>query len=514
MSDFEASHTVRLHEPQVEQTEVHFSWSVTPETELYERCEFTLSFPAGVELRRLPRSLWWRAALMCLHPHWAMLRPCRVVLPVDLGAGEREFWRRLIENLAAQREAYGAAPLAGPSIEIADGGPPAEPRLIPGLAGERAAVSFSGGKDSLALTALLAELTVRPLLVISTSPVPWAIDHSGWAREELQRQIVKRLPVELMEVRSDFRTCWENNFSHRDGCRFSVHEMSDLPLFQTATMVAAATSGIGRMFMASEADIQYNGARGAGVVLHPEFASCAVTQSALDALLRRFGMRQGSLNYPLHMPQVQALLLRRYPGLCDIQLSCWQAPDGTWACSSCAKCFQIALVALAEGFDPRLLGIDGVSVLCAFGDWPLDAPTKHGQPSLHEFRVARHHIMRCLQQTPSAKVAVLLAGGSAPADPRLGEALAVYARMRAEAMAMDVPAAPGYIGGFLELVPGDLRGRLQAIFDQYFEPAPAAEFGAVLSRSRELADWIAEPLRRPPSAAGATGHERPIRKWS
>ena len=150
--------------------------------------------------------------------------------------------------------------------------------------------------------------------------------------------------------------------------------------------------------MASEADCQYNIARDGHVIQHLEFVGCAVTQAALDALLSRFGMRQGSLTYPLHMPLVQGLLLRRYRALADLQFSCWQAPEGAQACSACGKCFQIALVTLAEGVSPREVGIDPVRVLCAFGDWRLDAPPSHTGPALHEVRSPRHHMVRCLQE--------------------------------------------------------------------------------------------------------------------
>jgi len=496
------SHRVQVHEPQVHGNEARFSWSVTPETELYERCDFTLSFPVEFDLGTVPRSLWWRMAIVCLHPQWAILRPCRVELPISLGAREREFWVRLIDNAAVQLEAYGSAPRPRRSVQLVDEGPPLAPERLR-VDPERAAVAFSGGKDSMVLAALLAELTERPLLVMSSSPVGWVGDHSGAARERLQREIATRLPVELVEVRSDYRTSWDPRFSLRDGCRLQVHELSDLPVFQAATIIAAAVRGVGRAFMASEADIQYNAPGPAGVVLHSEFASCAVSQGALDALMRPFGIRQGSLSYPLHMPQVQALLLHRYPQLIDLQLSCWQAPEGTRSCGGCPKCFQIALVALSEGFDPRRLGIDPVSVLCAYGDWSLASPAQHGQPPLHPTRSARHHVVRCLQQMPTDVVAAALAGDSRrPRDPRLGEAIAVYARLRANALALHVPPAPGYIGGLLELVEPQLRGRLRAIFDEYFEPAAPEEFAEILARSRGLTEWIVEPLECQPDRPG------------
>jgi len=180
--------------------------------------------------------------LICLHTHWALLRPCRVELPVQLGAWEREFWLRLIDNVTVQLEAYGSVRRPGRAVELVGMGPQLEPTRQ-GSAGNRAAVAFSGGKDSLVLAALLAELTERPLLVTTTSPVAWARDHVGVARERARAEMARLMPVDVIEVRSDFRTCWDLGFSARDGCTLGVHELSDLPLYQAATMAAAAASG-------------------------------------------------------------------------------------------------------------------------------------------------------------------------------------------------------------------------------------------------------------------------------
>ncbi len=476
--------------------EVEFRWQVSPRTDLYERTVFRLEFGADVDPRRVPRALWWRVLLLCLHTHWALLRPCRVELPISLGADEREFWLRLIENAAVQIEAYGGATRPGPVAEIIDHGPPLRATAA-ATGGEGSLVAFSGGKDSLVLTGLLAELGQTPLLVTVTSPVPWARDHVGDARDRARAETADRLGVETVEVKSDFRTSWRLGYAARDGCRLGVHELSDLPLYEGVIAAVASARGIGRMFLASEADLQYNGAHDGEVVLHPEFLSSAVTQSALDALWRRYGLRQGSLTYALHMPQVQRLLIHRYARLVDLQCSCWRAPPGERACNTCVKCFLSTIVALAEGVSPRLVGPDPVAALCAYGAWSLDAPSSHGAPALHESRTARHHVIRCLQAVSTEQVeSIIGADTEARADPRRGEAVAVYARLRAQALARVVPGEPGYIAGFLDHLEPDLRAPLRAIFDQHFEPAPEREFAPTIARSRDLAAWITQPLAR------------------
>jgi hypothetical protein len=431
--------------------------------------------------------------LLCLHSHWALLRPCRVELPVALGPGEREFWQRLVDHVTAQLEFYGSPPRLGRSVQIVDSGPPLGHHEVD-AASERAAVAFSGGKDSLVLAGLAAELTERPLLVAITSPVPWANDHVGVGRDRVLNEIPQRLAIDVHEVFSDFRTCWELGFSTLDGCALGVHELSDLPLYQAATAVVAAASGAGTCMMASEADIQYNAASGGRLLLHREFPSCSVTQGALDALLGRFGMHQTSLTYPLHMAQVQGMLLRRYRHVAGLQFSCWQAPRDRQWCSSCEKCLQIAIITLAEGLSPTALGIDPISVLCENADYSLEPTGK--VPRLHERRTSRDKIVRALQSVPTERAAALIADDLATrAENRLGQALAVYARLRAQALAKDVPPEPGYVTDFLDLVHADLRQPLRAILAQHFPPTEEPEFKAMSKRAQALASWIGEPLK-------------------
>lgn len=494
-SAIEPAHRVYLHEPEIDAHDAVFRWEVTPPTDLYRRTSFRLSFPPQLDLDVVPEALWWRVMLLCLHSHWALLRPCRVELPVSLGPREREFWQRTVDHVTAQLEWYGSPSRPGRAVQIVDSGRPVGAVPV-SAAPERVALAFSGGKDSLVLAGLAAELTERPVLVTITSPVPWANDHVGVGRERALKEISKRLPVESLEVSSDFRTSWELGFSRLDGCKLGVHEVSDLPLYQAAVAAVAAATGAGTCMMASEANIQYNAPRDGKVILHREYPSCSVTQGALDALLAQFGMRQGSLTYPLHVRQVQDMLLRRYRQVAELLFSCWKAPHGKQACSACEKCFLIATITLAEGLSPRAVGIDPVSVLCSHSHFSVDAPPSGKVPRMHERRSSRDHIVRALQSLSTGRVATILRGdGTTGNDPRLGEALAIYARLRAEALRQRVLPEPGYVTDFLDLVHSDLREPLRSILAQHFPPTSEPEFRAMSKRARALSAWIAEPLQ-------------------
>src|SRR5689334_25277818 len=107
---------------------------------------------------------------MCLHPHWLVLRPCEIHLPLRLGAGERHFWLQQLRNGMDTIEAYAVRPPRSDfGISIHDGVLDIPRRPI---SGQGYGTSFSGGKDSLLQTGLLTELTERPLVVATTSPMP------------------------------------------------------------------------------------------------------------------------------------------------------------------------------------------------------------------------------------------------------------------------------------------------------------------------------------------------------
>src|SRR5262249_53178822 len=167
-----AAHRVRLHAPRIGENAVEFEWEIEPHSELYEQNGFRLAFPPGLDIAAVPRALWLRLALICLHTQWALLRPCLVELPVYIGPAEREFWQRLMDTAAVQIVTYGGEPRPGRAVELHDDGPALPPARVSSTNG-RAATAFSGGKDSLIQAGLLAELTERPLLVTTTSPVSW-----------------------------------------------------------------------------------------------------------------------------------------------------------------------------------------------------------------------------------------------------------------------------------------------------------------------------------------------------
>ena len=114
---------------------------------------------------------------------------------------------------------------------------------------------------------------------------------------------------------------------------------------------------------------------------------------------------------------------------------------------------------------------------------------------LSEHRSPRHHVIRALQARSTGEVASILSADPVTAHGgRVGEALAIYARLRAEALAVTLPPEAGYVTDFLDLVHADLRQPLRSILAQHFPPTSEPEFRAMSKRARALAAWIGEPL--------------------
>jgi hypothetical protein len=395
----------------------------------------------------------------------------------------------MTDTAAVQIVAHGGEGRPGRAVELHDDGPALPPAKVSTTNGRRAATAFSGGKDSLIQAGLLAELTERPLLVTTTSVVTWNSDHFGAARERVLSEITRRLPVDLVEVRSDYRTAWDNEFSRAEGCRMSVNELSDVLLYQATTLAAAAASGIGRSFQAAEADLQYNASDHGEVIQHGHFASSAATHAALDQLLRRFGLRLGSLTYALHTDQIQPFLWRRYPEVAELQFSCWAA-NGAQACSTCQQCIEITILLLGEGISPRRAGIDPARVLA---EWAPRQPDLRRQQArrLHPTRLPRDKTVRVLQATSPERVAEILSD-----DPHADESVESYRQLRARVLDESPLPHPGYIAGFLDRLDDDLREPLRTIFDESFTPTTDPELAAMCRRSESLSRWIADPLTR------------------
>lgn len=491
---------IYLQAPLIEGQAATFRWHVEPATYLYHQTEFSLRFPSSVDLSQVPDRLWWDVMLICLHAHWLVLRPCEIHLPLRLGAGERQFWLQQLRNGVDTIEAYNShAARYDFGIEIRDGALELPRRR---LSGHGYGTSFSGGKDSLLQAALLTELVERPLLVATTSPMPPLHDHDTARRREVFAAIQARRNARFIEVHSNFRACWDNGFAVHQGYRITINELTDAFLYTASLLVAGAALGVTRLFLASEVEVQESIAKEGRLVQHPHFMYSAATQRALAALLAPYGIRYGSLTWPLYSNQVQRLLWNRYPDLSDLQYSCWAVGPDQATCSACSQCLRIAMTALADGLDPRRMGIDLHRVLAYAPDWTpfkdrrlsvLDARSTPQEIGSRRFQTL---VLRDFALVSLLHLARLLAGGSLRrlASRQVRDSLRAFRDLRLWARQAEAPPPIGVREAFCDWLDPDLRDRLTAIYRHHFAMEPRRAHLAVFERSRMLTERATSAL--------------------
>jgi hypothetical protein len=483
-------HRIDLLAPVVEGQSVTFRWAAEPAATLYRKTSFTMTFPAVVDLSRVPARLWWDIVMLCLHPHWLLLRPCTIHLPLNLAEAERRFWLQHLQNGADTLDALGPAQRRGRPLGVTFVCGELDVPRTP-IQGSSFGTSFSGGKDSLLQAGLLCELTTRPLLVATSSPLPPLADHDTERRRAVFSAIQARRDVQFVDVASDFRSIWDNGFSGHMGYGPTVNELTDTFLYMSSLLAAGAALGATHLFVASEAEVQINTPLDGKIVQHSHFMYSAATQRALARLLSAYGIHFGSLIWPLYSLQVQQLLWARYPDICDLQYTCWRVGPGEATCSKCDQCFRIAMTALASGEDPQRMGIDLLKVLAYAPSWEKLFDHNAPLPALPQTsNMARVHrrVWDLIARTSFLHLLGVLLG----ARPRAlfsRPALATLRQFRQlQRRARGLPGLPpqGIREAFLDWLDPALRDRLIALYTQYFPREPRADHAEIHRRSGAL----------------------------
>jgi hypothetical protein len=479
---------IHLMAPVIQGQTVTFQWRVEPESPLYRRTHFTISFPSFIDLSRVPARLWWDLFIICLHPHWLLLRPCEVHLPLRLGAPLRQFWLQMLQNGLDTLDAYGPSQNAAPlGITIVDGDVDVPYEVV---TGSGCGTSFSGGKDSLLQAGLLLELTGRPLLVATTSPMPPLADHITTRRRQVFEAIQARRNPLFVETQSDFRSTWDNSFPLRLGYRAGVNELTDTFLYTSSLLATGAALGVTRLFVASEAEVQVNALIGGKIVQHLHFMYSAATQRSLARLLAPYGFKFGSLIWPLHSMHVQQLLWARYPKICDLQYSCWRVGEGQATCSSCEQCLRIAVTALEAGHDPQRMGIDLVKLISYASTWETTAKRVVAQrlPQQDAADAVIARVADLIRRTPLTHLEQTLArthlGQSSQHD--ILKTVEEFRRLQQRVEPWPRPQPIGVREAFFDWLDADLRDALFGIYTSYFPLEPRHRHLEIYERSRTL----------------------------
>lgn len=500
---------ITLHAPRVTGQRATFSWTESRPSGLYHKNDFFLEFPESVSLKRVPNGMWWTAFLLCVHSHWPLLRPCRIRLPVRLGAGEAEVWRRLLQSYSTTLDAMHADGPPSQAIELSLGDEPLE-RCPPIPDAKRSATAFSGGKDSLAQVGLLCEMGYHPLLVTTTSPLPPLLDHHSSYRRRTMAEVQRRRGVELVEVTSDFRATWNNLASRQMGYPLSLNELTDTFLYTAALAVSGYARGVRDLFLASENELASNSVEQGVYLQHSHFMYSALTQAGIAALLAPFGLRYGSLTVALQSSQVQELVTSRYPDLSDLQCSCWRITEARKACSECSECKRLAWVSLSLGGSPAHQGVDLV--------WMLNHYDRHASrgererphsPNRSAAAGFKAQLARAILAVSPGRLAmyVLRRHPRSLLDGSGWRAFWKFLNLRAAVQRDNRGGVPrvGYRAGYLRLLAAPIRDRLREILADQFEPEPEDRHAVPLENLLMAIAQVTEPLLESEPRVGAEG---------
>jgi len=464
------------------------SWAVNPPTGLYKQSHFTLDFGDALDPRAVPPRLWWTIVLLCLHSHWNLLRPCRVVLPVPLPAAEVEFWQRLLDYERVGLEWARGTTNLDRTIEILGTGSPRGERVDP-PPGNRFVSCFSGGKESLLQAGLLGEFTDGPVLVTVHAPLPPLKDHDSRWFSWTMREIVKRSRCQWVRVGSDLRRIWDNGFPRQRGYEHSVNEITDTFLYSAAALAVAFARRCQNVSIAAELLLGQDRTYHGRVVPDFYYMYDAITLGALNGLLRQLGFSYGSLISSLSQFQIMELLHTRYPGLGELQISCWAVRDTTVRyCNECHKCLRVALVLLALGKNPAHIGLDLPRLFRARRRWP-DEHSRPGTSLYGEYAAARIDPATVRSYFPARTRRERLTFSE-------NESFRILHRFVERSRSIAEPWYGQYRWQYVQHIPAPLRGPLDRLYRECWELDPI-DRAADLAALEQAVNHIVAPLVPP-----------------
>lgn len=469
---------------EIDRSRVRVAWTVEPATSLYHQDHFTLDFGEALDARTLPLKLWWTVVLLCMHSHWNLLRPCRVSLPIELPENEIEFWQRLLDLERASWELFRGTTDFARTIEIVCQGELLETGVLPAH-GDRYATAFSGGKESLLQASLLCELTTQPLLVNVKSDLPPLLDHSTKKRARVLRDFARRRVCDVVEVKSDYRSSWDNLFGIRQGYRQTLNEFCDVPFYIANLLVVAAARGVRNIFIGTEFEAHQGSLEHEGHLVNYYQTMSPAWISALAAHLIKWDFTFGSLLWPLTNVVVERIIWTRYADLADLQYSCFQMQDENVSyCSRCRKCLRIALILLLWGIDPARLEIDVNELFPLHTEWNPNWPPIGGAVAY----AAQHIVPARVRPFFPPRTLLQRVGLEEPAGYKaLKKIVAFYHDTHDDWAGL-------YQAQFVKYIPTALRTKLDHIYRQTAVEEDGTDRSGEIAKLDATIEWLTEPL--------------------
>lgn len=329
---------IYLEKPRIEGKRLVYSWSENP---LFGGRSFWIEYPDAGPISPSPYELCAPYLSVCAAV--AAFGNVRVHLPIGLEEKYLEQWRRAIKSIcrAVYRRCSG--------FELINGSGSIAPAEWPG---DRTALLFGGGMESLLCLARFKERNIKPVLVSFCGP-NWngSIEEKNPHKFELDAQVARDLGLENFKIRTSFREVFRSHDAFWQGLlaggawNIMTSAVFSLLLF-TFIWPVADRLGIKTVVGGNEKEDNI------GAFFYSFSEAAALFLKGLHP----------DLGFELHLTdlwkaEIARELFTQHPDMLKYQYSCLSNERERW-CHCCEKCFRNYLFYKTYNVDPSASGLD------------------------------------------------------------------------------------------------------------------------------------------------------------
>lgn len=329
---------IYLEKPRMEGKRLVYSWNENP---LFGGRSFWIEYPDIAQA--LPSLYELCAPYLPVCAAIAAFGNVRVHLPIGLENKYLEQWRRAIGSIcqAVYRRCSG--------FELVNGSGNVAPSEWPG---DRTALLFGGGVESLLCLARFRQQNIKPVLVSFCGP-NWngSIEEKNPHKFELDARVSRELGLECFKIRTSFREVFRSHDAFWQGLlaggawNIMTSAIFSLLLF-TFIWPVAGRLGIRTVVGGNEKEDNIG-------TFFFSFSKAAAS------LLK--GLHPG-LNFELHLTdlwkaEIARELFTQHTDMLKYQYSCLSNERERW-CHCCEKCFRNYLFYKTYGIDPAVGGLN------------------------------------------------------------------------------------------------------------------------------------------------------------
>lgn len=222
-----------------------------------------------------------------------------------------------------------------------------------------AAIPFTFGKDSLLTFGLCRELRIDPLPIFVKEPLTQS---ENFQKEKLAKQFFKEFKKRILFVNNEagaLREIFKDKIDKEGTFGWELQ----LTHFGLMLLPIAFSQKAGYLLFSNEQSCNDKFRDKEGFWCNPVYEQSAEWLLEMGRIAKILGLadlKVASLLEPIHEIAIIKILHRRYPQLAKYQMSCGQdlpeEADYRW-CENCSKCARNYIFFLANGINPKKVGI-------------------------------------------------------------------------------------------------------------------------------------------------------------